>query len=414
MTKSYTRNFITMLSGNTLSQMIPFIVAPILSRVFTVEEFADFSSVLAIIGLIGIVATGRLELAIPLPKTKEAAQKIVFTGLMITIILSVLSILIPLFGNQINAFYKSENIANYLWLVPLSILSYGLLGLSSNWVLRMKNYSRLSIGKVSQSVINNGLAVLLGYFGAGVYGLILSWLISQYVNVFYLLYGYLNKIKIKNYNLETVVSTLKQYKDFPLVNSFHAFMDIFATQFILFWMISSFFGSTELGLFAIMVKYVKAPIVLVTSAVSQLFYVEASNAINENKSVKPIAFKTLKTTFLFAIPFVLVIIFFGPLIFKLYLGEKWEMAGVYARCLTPMFFISFLVSPISGIPILHNKQKRGFVFSFIWYFLILIALYVCIYFKLSFESSLWIYGLFFSLYYIFLLIWYYSLINKKR
>lgn len=414
MTKSYTRNFITMLSGNTLSQMIPFLVVPILTRVFTVEDFADFTNIMAIISLIGIVATGRLELAIPLPKSKEKAQNIVFTGFMITILLTLLSFIFPLMGEQINEMYNSKNMASYMWFVPISILSYGLLGLASNWVLRMKKYERISIAKVSQSLINNGLAALLGYIGFGVYGLIIGWVISQYVNVFYLLFGHLKDIKIKKYNLQTFNSTIKEYKDFPLVNSVHAFMDIFATQFLLFWMITTYFGNTKFGIFAMMVKYVKAPIVLVTSSVSQLFYVEASNALNENKSIKPIAFKTLKTTFLFAIPFILVLVFFGPQLFKFYLGDDYEMAGVYARCLTPMFFISFLVSPISGIPILHNKQKQGFLFSFIWYFLILVALYVCIYFKLSFENSLWIYGLFFSLYYIFLLVWFYSLINKKR
>jgi O-antigen/teichoic acid export membrane protein len=48
--KVYYRNLLTMLSGNTLSQLIPFIIAPILSRIFSPEEFAVLANFMAIVG----------------------------------------------------------------------------------------------------------------------------------------------------------------------------------------------------------------------------------------------------------------------------------------------------------------------------------------------------------------------------
>ncbi len=402
-----------MLSGNTFSQVIPFLIAPFLARIFSVEEFAEFANILAIIGLIGIVSTGRLEIAIPLPKSKKKAQNIVFTGLLICILLSVLCGFIPLFGQEISDIYNSKEISRYLWLIPISVLSYGLLGLTSNWALREQKFTNLSVGKVVQSIVNNGLAVVLGYYGAGVYGLLASWILSQYINISYLFWSFNKKFNLKEYNLSTVKSTLIEYKDFPLVNSLHAFMDIFATQFVLFWMISSFFGNIELGLFSVMVKYIKAPIVLVSSSVSQLFYVEATKAKNEGLPIKPIAIKTLKTTILFAIPFVIILGFFGPIIFKIYLGSNWEFSGIYARSLIPMFFLYFLVSPISSIPILFNRQKLSFIFNVLGYFLTLVCLYLCTYFNWSFIDSLWIYGITYSVHYLFLLAWFNHFLNKK-
>jgi O-antigen/teichoic acid export membrane protein len=55
--KVYYRNFLTMLSGNTVSQVIPFFIAPILSRTFSREEFAVLANFMAIVGVIGIVST---------------------------------------------------------------------------------------------------------------------------------------------------------------------------------------------------------------------------------------------------------------------------------------------------------------------------------------------------------------------
>jgi O-antigen/teichoic acid export membrane protein len=412
--KVYYRNFLTMLSGNTLSQLIPFIIAPILSRIFSPEEFAVLANFMAIVGVIGIISTGRLELAVPIPQDHKKAQEIVFTGLIITLLLGLLSILIPIFAYQISELYKDNQLGDYLWMVPFSVVSFGLLGLTNNWNLRQEKFHLLSIGKIAQSVVNNGLAALLGYIGWGINGLIIAWLLSQYVNIFILLVGVNRKVSYKDFGIVTLKTTLKEYKDFPLINSLHAFTDIFITQFLLYWVISSYFGFLELGLFAMMNKYVKAPIILVSTSVSQLFYVEAGKAINQGASLFPIVKKTVRTSILFAIPFTIVLLVLGPWIFKIYLGTKWEAAGVYAQSLAPMLFLYFILSPISGLPILLNKQKGAFAFSVLGYSFTIFALFIGIWLQLDFSKTLIIYGAAFALFYLMMLVWYYTLIKKRN
>lgn len=412
--KVYYRNFLTMLSGNTMSQVIPFVVAPILSRIFSPEEFAVLANFMAIVSVIGIISTGRLELAVPIPVEQKKAQDIVFTGFVITLLLGILSILIPLFAYQIGEMYNDSQLPKYLWIVPLAVISFGLLGLTSNWNLRHERFHLLSLGKIIQSVVNNGLAALLGYIGWGIDGLIISWLLSQYVNILILLIGVNRKVNYKDYGILTLKTTLKEYKDFPLINSLHAFSDIFITQFLLYWIISTYFGFLELGLFAMMNKYVKAPIVLISSSVSQLFYVEAGKAINKGESLVPIIKKTIRTSVLFAIPFTIILLLAGPIIFKLYLGEKWEIAGVYAQCLAPMLFLYFILSPISGLPILLNKQKKAFVFTLFGYSLTVIALFVGVWLKIKFVYALWLYSGAFTLFYLFNLTWYFLMVRKRN
>ena len=410
--KTYYTNFLTMLSGNTLSQVIPFLIAPVLARIFTPEEFAVQANFLAIVGVIGIVATGRLELAIPLPKEKKEAQDIVFTGLSITILLGLLSVLLAVFSFQISQLYGDQRLAGYLWLAPLGVISYGLLGLTTNWSLRNEKFKNISISKVGQSIVNNGLAAALGFWGWGINGLIVAWLLSQYVNVLILLIGVRRDKTYTTFSLLTIKRTLKKYKDFPLINSLHAFSDIFITQFLFFWVISDCFGLRELGLFAMMHKYVKAPIVLVSSSVSQLFYVEAGKAINEKRSVLPIFKRTIKTSLLFAIPFTVVLLIFAPLIFQWYLGDTWQQAGVYARCLAPSLLLYFMLSPVSGIPILFNQQRKAFVISVIGNLVSVIGLVLAFLFGADFEYALWCYAGGFSLFYVVLLRWYYSILVK--
>lgn len=412
--KSYYRHFFTMLSGNSLSQVIPFLIAPVLGRIFSPAEFAVSANFMALAGMIGIVATGRLELAIPLPEQKQKAQQIVYTGLMIAVSLTALSLLIPLFSTSIAGLYDDPELSEYLWLIPLAVFSFGVLGLANNWALREKRFTSVSAGRVSQSFVNGGLAALLGYAGWGISGLIISWILSQYINALILVIGVERRIDRTQFGLFTVKSTLREYKDFPLINSLHAFTDIFATQVVLFWIISSYFGVPELGMFAMMHRYVRAPIILITSSVSQLFYVEAGKAINEGRSVVPLLKRTLLTSGAFAIPFLLVLFFFGPQLFSWYLGAKWEMAGVYAVCIMPMLLMNFVLSPISGIPILFNKQRTAFGLSILGYTIALGSLFVGAYLNWSFKDALWLYSGGYTVYNLINLFWYYSISVRKK
>lgn len=411
--KAYYKNFLTMLSGNTISQVIPFLMAPILTRIFAPEEFAVYANYLAIASMVGIVAAGRLELAIPISKEKEGAQNIVFTGLVLTGVLALLSFVFPLFSDFFANMYESPELSGFLISIPLAVLSYGLLGIANNWVLRQKKYSILSLGKVTQSLVNSGLAALLGYWGWGTSGLILGWMASQFAGVVILAVTMNFNIRLKNYSITTIKSTVKEYRDFPLINSLHAFTDIFATQFLLFWVISTEFGLKELGFFAMMHRYVRQPVVLITSSVSQIFYAEVSSALNEGKSPLPMLKRTISTSMIFSLPFVVVIYFFAPPLFSWYFGEDWLVSGEYARLIIPILFMMFLVSPISGIPILFNRQRTAYLIATAGYIVTLGSFYVATLFHWNFSDALLLYASCHAALQAVYLLWMYSLIKQR-
>lgn len=413
--KKFVKNFITMLTGNTISQLIPFLIASFLSRIYLPSEFGLYSNVLALSTLFGIVSCARLELAIPLPKDKNESQDILFTALFFTLVITLLSFIIFIFKNQIGVFYNDNYLSNYLLYIPICVLSFGLLGVTNNWILRNNQYKLLSKIKIIQSIINNFGSLLLGFVGFGIHGLLIAWLLSQFIPVIYILFKEKIQWKKDRFTFGIIKNVIKKYKDFPLINSLHAFTDIFATQVILFWMISAFFGEDNLGLFAQMNKYIKAPIVLITSAVSQVFYVEVSKAINDKRHIMPYLKQALKTTVFFALPFSLVILFFAPQLFSIYLGEKfidYGFAGKMAQAILPILFLMFVISPISGLPILFKRQAKAFSMSLFGYTIAIIGLLIGNYFNLNIFDSLLIYSSLFSIYYLMLLVWYVKMIKS--
>jgi len=407
----YSLNFITLFSGNIVSQLIPFFVAPILARLYTPEDFAVAANYMAIVGVFGIIASGRLEMAIPIPESNSQAKEVLWNAWGFVFLTFFLSTCVVFFQNEIGEFYHDESLKSFLYLVPLGVLSYGLINIFSNIQVRKRQFTLLSLGKVTQSLINNLVAALLGYLIWGVTGLIWSWLLSQFMNAVILMFQ--SKIESSHYK-KFSWERLKEYRDFPLINSLHAFTDMFATQFLLFWIITFYFGKVELGLFAVMHRYVRAPIALITGSSSQLFFAEAAQHKNQGTSIAPLLKKTLITSFIFGSIFFIGTMLFGPIIFKWYLGSTWEQAGRFAQIMAPALTLLFFTSPLSTTPLIFGKQKLAFIFSFFGYALSLGILFFAASENWTFTDALWMYSLSFVGYYLFILTWYIHLIRKHN
>ena len=66
--------------------------------------------------------------------------------------------------------------------------------------------------------------------------------------------------------------------------------------------------------------------------------------------------------FAIATPPFLLLLFFAPSLFALVFGEKWRVAGEYARLMCPMFYLRFISNPLSLVAIIAQKNR----FEFVW------------------------------------------------
>ncbi|EFK95942.1 polysaccharide biosynthesis protein, partial [sediment metagenome] len=73
----FIKNIFTLLSGSTIAQVITLLAIPVLTRIFTPQDFGFFAVYFSLATIVSTVATGRYELAIMLPKHKKDALSIV-------------------------------------------------------------------------------------------------------------------------------------------------------------------------------------------------------------------------------------------------------------------------------------------------------------------------------------------------
>lgn len=408
--KQYLKNFLILFSGNTVAQIIPFILAPFVARLFSPEEIAVQENFLALASLIAIAAAGRYEFAFLIPKEEKSAQQLLLLSLCIAVCISVLSAITMFFSEDIAKMYKTPELEPLIVLVSPAVFLLSLLSIFNQWMIRKGSYPMITSARIIQSFAQNGGYIILGYAGFGIHGLVIGWLIGVLIPVITMAIFSRKDLLRSDFQSQEISVLAKEHKDFPTINSLHAFTDILATQFLLYWIITRNYGAAALGFFALMSRYVRAPLNLVGSAIGQLYFREAGISSGDREKEIAVFYRSIKLMAAFSIPAMLVIVIFGPSIFTIYLGEKWTYAGEMARYMAPALLFNILSGVVSGTAILKQRQKQAYVISLIGYLLSLLMFAAGSWFELSLNFTLICYSIVLSIYYLVLLYWYRKLI----
>jgi O-antigen/teichoic acid export membrane protein len=75
------------------------------------------------------------------------------------------------------------------------------------------------------------------------------------------------------------------------------------------------------------------------------------------------------------IPFILLF-FLAPFLFSFIFGPEWRVAGEYTQIMTVMFFLSFVVSPLSNMFIIAEKQKIDLFIQIILFIFVSVSIIV--------------------------------------
>ena len=67
----FSKNVLTLMTGTTIAQAIPIAISPILTRIYTPEDFGVFALYLSIVSILVVFTTGQYDLAIMLPKYEK-------------------------------------------------------------------------------------------------------------------------------------------------------------------------------------------------------------------------------------------------------------------------------------------------------------------------------------------------------
>jgi teichuronic acid exporter len=357
----FIRSVATLLTGTIIAQIITYLLSTIIMRLYDDPvEWSYYTLYARIVAFFAVVATARYELAFSLPKRDEHAFSLYRVSLRLALVMFAVSLLLAL-GIALSP-VKDPAITSILWFIPFGILLLSLYNMGMNWAIRRKNFRVISTSKVLQAVFNSGGSIAMAPLGYR--GLIIANMASLIGSSVVFMRNFAKTTREMNpFRLRgRKWAIAKHYADFPRINMPHTLIDLSKELFIAFYLLYAF-EREVLGLYDFSFRMLKAPIGLIGSSIGQVFFKRAADSINEGKSLYELARKTVFVLFLLSIvPFGLLILFGAP-IFAFVFGEAWREAGYYAQIMGPWLMVNFIISPVSQIPLIMNRQRGFFILS---------------------------------------------------
>jgi len=299
-------NVFVLMAGTLLSQLLPFLISPILTRLYTPEEFGTFGLYFSISMIISVFITGRYEMAIILPKSDNASANVVGLSLLITVVVSAAVFLITIFlKHSIAILFNSDRIENILFLLPLTMLAIGSYQTFNYWNNRKEHYKRLAVSSVARSVSSSAASVAFGFTSFKAFGLIVGDTIGQLIASFFLFIRTWRNDKtiFKGITKKGMREQALRYQHFPKFNVASGLSEKLSGH-IPVLMLSGFFGEAITGLFSLSQRIVAAPGAIIARAVGDVFRKQATVEYQVNGNCIALFNKTFRQlTFLGFMPF---------------------------------------------------------------------------------------------------------------
>ncbi|MEN4054156.1 oligosaccharide flippase family protein [Sulfurimonas sp. NWX79] len=378
----FSRNVLTLMTGTTIAQAIPIAISPILTRIYTPEDFGVFALFVAIVGFFSVIASARYEQAILIPKKDEDAINIFALGFIINLTISIsLLVLVVLFHNYFVRLLNSKEISLWLYFIPLTVFFIGLFNLLVLFNNRKKEYKDIAQATIIKSIITAIIQLSVGFLKQGATGLITGQLISQiFANMKLFKNIIKDKILISKISKVKIIALAKRYKNFPKFQAPHAFLNGFSSNLPIY-IFTPFFGVGIVGLYSLSTRVVFAPLMILAGASTKVYNQQLSLLYNDKKDTYTFTINLLKSLLKkILIPYILFI-YFAPDIFEILFGDKWRESGIYTQILSPWLLLNTVVATIAFIPSLVDKQKKAFIVSIIQLFFIVNALYFGVIYK---------------------------------
>ncbi len=390
------RHVLILLQGTVIAQIIGIAMQLILRRIFTVSDFGIMALYASAVGVLAVLATGRYEMAIVLPKEDKNARAIFRLSLILSLAFNVLLLIVLLFTADgiLNLIQVHElidpkevtdiNLVKYLiYCLPVGVFLLTVYNALNYLFTRQKAYKTLSKNRIAQAVGTNAVYGVLGAANFGFFGLFFGYIIGFITSILFLTASKLNLIKGE---VGDTRENLKKYADFPFKSLPSGLLNMLALQLPTF-MIFGFYGSFVSGLFDAITRVLNAPITMIGRSVSQVFYQKISSDLNEGKAISGYIKKSsIRLLLLMSFPMA-VIFFFGAPLFEFVFGADYRVAGQLSSYFAPFFLVRFVYFSQSTLFSAVRKIGVEFRQNLIFLFSQITALLLGYYYFKDFELT---------------------------
>ncbi|MEQ9552812.1 MAG: oligosaccharide flippase family protein [Coleofasciculus sp. G3-WIS-01] len=368
---TFLTHVLILVGGTALSQALLFLSSPIITRLYTPDDFGAWSLIQSFSLIFSVVASWRYDVSIVLPENDEEAANLFAASVLISVGMSILLLLsIAFFGRPVSQLLGIEEIGQWLWLLPLMLLSTGLYQSSNFWSTRKQQFMRLAIATLTQASVTIstqiGVPVIMG-INVGASGLIMGTIAGQLTGTGLLTLKIL--LKDGNYLWQvfswiSIKEVIYKYKNFPLYVAPYSFIGNAKKQLLL--MLLGIYSTTNIvGLYALSTKILQMPISLIASALNQVFFPKASKELKSGDMEK-FVLKAMRLLVIITTPIFSLFVFNSRWLFSNIFGANWTNASIYGVWLALPTFMLLYTSWLDRTYDILDRQRLALSMEIIY------------------------------------------------
>ena len=371
----FSKNVMILTMGTAISQLIPFIVLPILQTYYYgPSDFALLASFVYFSEMIGVMSTFKLEYAIVVQKDEKKAYDVASASLKMVYIMTGFSFLLALVFSQFNIIPGLYALGNLIFLLPLVVLCMGIIQTASYWYNRKQEYKKIANGKVLQTTSSESGKLIFGVAGINFSGLIFGRMLGYISNAIFQGWSFFTDLKKWQSSATDFKKTVKENYMYIV----YATPSVFIGGLITFLCIELFtdhYNMAEAGMVSVAITYVSAGLGMVAGSIGQVFYATIA-AIHDRKTLMNLYLKFARNLFVMS-AFITALFWVLPEEWVVgVLGYEWNDLMDYCRIISLWFGVWFIASSLSFIYMRLNKQGFMLIMDFIHLGMVIVGFFI--------------------------------------
>ena len=339
--------------------MIALGASPLISRLYSLQEFGSLGVFATTLTLLSVVAALRFDLAVPAAvDEREAALLLVVSLVTIGATTIGCFAFIAVGAWQWVPSLRASLPGNLVWWLPIGMLATGSYAALAGWMVRRRDYVTLGTTKVTQSLLAVVAQVGLGVAKAGATGLVVGQVAGSSAGLWRLARRTLQIDHELFHGItgRALTLTARTYRRFPLLSAPAVLLDSLNAALPLLF-VAAVYGATHAGLLTMVQRILVAPLSLLTVNLGQIFFGDlAVLRRTEPRAMLPLFYRRLAQIAILGLVLLIVMVLVVPVLLPWMFGTRWTEAGTYFVLLTPMLFANFVSAPFGFVIDVLRRQ----------------------------------------------------------
>jgi O-antigen/teichoic acid export membrane protein len=340
------RGMATLALGSGIGRVIGLAAIPVLTRLYTPEDFGALAVFTALVAILAPLVTLRYVLALPLPRHDGVAMNLLVLsfGLML-VFCALIALALGLWGGALLTLVSMQVLAPWWWLIALGVLGTATYEMLTMWATRKRAYRVIAQTNVTQSAAGAVVKIGLGLAAWAPLGLLVGQVVAQTGGIGRLITGFGAELRAQWHHVRAsrIRKAAWRHRGFPIWRVPSQFLMVFAQQLPIL-LFAAYYNDRDVGYVSVVFMVLNIAVNIIGASLSRSIYGEIAHEGLGHHTVSVLT-RTSWITFALCLPISGVLALGGPMLASVLLGPEWVTVGELLRYLA--IYLPFALVAVS-------------------------------------------------------------------